>query len=40
MTQHGQSFMRGTLVLSVAAFINRILGFISGMAINEPIMRC
>lgn len=31
MSQHGQSFMRGTLVLSAAAFINRILGFISGM---------
>lgn len=26
-----QAFMRGTFVLSVAAFINRILGFISGM---------
>ncbi|MDQ6418507.1 stage V sporulation protein B [Paenibacillus sp. LHD-117] len=33
MSQHGQSFMRGALVLSVAAFINRILGFISGMYI-------
>ncbi|RIX52156.1 stage V sporulation protein B [Paenibacillus nanensis] len=33
MSQQGQSFMKGTLVLSVAAFINRILGFISGMYI-------
>ncbi|NBD27908.1 stage V sporulation protein B [Paenibacillus glycinis] len=31
MAQSKQSFMRGTLALSVAAFINRILGFISGM---------
>ncbi|OCT11328.1 stage V sporulation protein B [Paenibacillus pectinilyticus] len=37
MSQHGQSFMRGTLVLSVAAFINRILGFISGMYIARVL---
>ncbi|MDF2922266.1 MAG: stage sporulation protein [Paenibacillaceae bacterium] len=32
-----QSFMRGTLVLSVAAFINRILGFISGMFVARVL---
>ncbi|MDU0205539.1 MULTISPECIES: stage V sporulation protein B [Paenibacillus] len=37
MSQHGHSFMRGTLVLSVAAFINRILGFISGMYIARVL---
>ncbi|MDD9268371.1 stage V sporulation protein B [Paenibacillus sp. GCM10023248] len=37
MSQHGQSFMRGTLVLSIAAFINRILGFISGMYIARVL---
>lgn len=37
MSQHRQSFMRGTLVLSVAAFINRILGFISGMYIARVL---
>lgn len=37
MPQHGQSFMRGTLVLSAAAFINRILGFISGMYIARVL---
>jgi stage V sporulation protein B len=37
MSQHGQSFMRGTLVLSVAAFINRILGFISGMYVARVL---
>ncbi len=26
-----QSFLRGTFVLSAAAFVNRILGFVSGM---------
>ncbi|HZG85034.1 stage V sporulation protein B [Paenibacillus sp.] len=31
MTQTKQSFIRGTFVLSAAAFINRILGFVSGM---------
>ncbi|AZN41366.1 stage V sporulation protein B [Paenibacillus albus] len=31
MVQKKESFMRGTMALSVAAFINRILGFISGM---------
>ncbi|WP_141504594.1 stage V sporulation protein B [Paenibacillus luteus] len=37
MSQLGQSFMRGTLILSVAAFINRILGFISGMYIARVL---
>ncbi|MCR2804030.1 stage V sporulation protein B [Paenibacillus soyae] len=37
MSQHGQTFMRGTLVLSVAAFINRILGFVSGMYIARVL---
>lgn len=37
MVHQGQSFMRGTLVLSVAAFINRILGFISGMYIARVL---
>ncbi|WP_020619253.1 stage V sporulation protein B [Paenibacillus daejeonensis] len=37
MSQPGQSFMRGTLVLSAAAFINRILGFISGMYIARVL---
>ncbi|MCI3919165.1 stage V sporulation protein B [Paenibacillus sp. TRM 82003] len=31
------SFMRGTFVLSVAAFINRILGFISGMFVARVL---
>ncbi|MFC0332505.1 stage V sporulation protein B [Paenibacillus sepulcri] len=37
MAQPGQTFMRGTLVLSVAAFINRILGFISGMYVARVL---
>lgn len=37
MSQPGQSFMKGTLVLSIAAFINRILGFISGMYIARVL---
>ena len=37
MPQQGQSFMRGTLILSAAAFINRILGFISGMYIARVL---
>lgn len=37
MPQQGQTFMRGTLVLSIAAFINRILGFISGMYIARAL---
>lgn len=37
MSQHGQSFMKGTFVLSVAAFINRILGFFSGMYIARVL---
>ncbi|WP_168118966.1 stage V sporulation protein B [Paenibacillus sp. HB172176] len=32
-----QSFIRGTIALSVAAFINRILGFISGMYIARVL---
>lgn len=37
MPQQKQSFMRGTFVLSIAAFINRILGFISGMYIARVL---
>lgn len=32
-----QSFLRGTFVLSVAAFINRILGFVSGMFVARML---
>jgi stage V sporulation protein B len=35
--QQSQSFIRGTLVLSIAAFINRILGFISGMFVARVL---
>ncbi|WP_438444107.1 stage V sporulation protein B [Gorillibacterium sp. sgz5001074] len=37
MPQPSQSFMRGTFVLSVAAFVNRILGFISGMFVARML---
>ena len=37
MAQPEQSFMRGTLALSVAAFINRILGFISGIFVARVL---
>jgi stage V sporulation protein B len=37
MPQQSQSFMRGTFVLSVAAFINRILGFVSGMFVARVL---
>lgn len=37
MPQQPQSFMRGTLVLSVAAFINRMLGFVSGMYVARVL---
>jgi stage V sporulation protein B len=37
MPQPSQTFMRGTFVLSVAAFINRILGFISGMFVARVL---
>ncbi|QGQ96412.1 stage V sporulation protein B [Paenibacillus psychroresistens] len=37
MVQPTHSFMRGTLVLSVAAFINRILGFISGIFVARVL---
>ena len=37
MAQPEQTFMRGTLALSVAAFINRILGFISGIFIARVL---
>lgn len=37
MPNSPQSFMRGTFVLSVAAFINRILGFISGMFVARML---
>lgn len=37
MPQPSQSFMRGTFVLSVAAFINRILGFVSGMYVARML---
>ncbi len=37
MPQQGESFMRGTMILSAAAFINRILGFISGMYIARVL---
>jgi len=37
MAQPSQSFMRGTFVLSVAAFINRILGFISGIFVARVL---
>lgn len=37
MPQPSHSFIRGTVVLSVAAFINRILGFISGMFVARVL---
>jgi len=37
MIQPSQSFMRGTFILSIAAFINRILGFISGMFVARML---
>lgn len=37
MPQQKQSFMKGTFVLSIAAFVNRILGFISGMYIARVL---
>src|SRR5690606_3560677 len=37
MPEPNQSFMRGTFVLSVAALINRILGFISGMFVARVL---
>ncbi|GGD59732.1 stage V sporulation protein B [Paenibacillus nasutitermitis] len=37
MAQPGQSFLRGTFILSIAAFINRILGFISGMFVARVL---
>lgn len=37
MPQKPHSFMRGTLILSVAAFINRILGFVSGMFVARVL---
>jgi stage V sporulation protein B len=37
MSQPSQAFIRGTFVLSVAAFINRILGFISGMFVARVL---
>jgi stage V sporulation protein B len=37
MAQPSQTFMRGTFVLSVAAFINRILGFISGIFVARVL---
>ncbi|MUT68111.1 stage V sporulation protein B [Paenibacillus sp. NEAU-GSW1] len=37
MSHPKSSFMKGTLVLSAAAFINRILGFISGMYIARAL---
>ncbi|MFC5451315.1 stage V sporulation protein B [Paenibacillus aestuarii] len=37
MSQPSQAFMRGTFFLSVAAFINRILGFISGMFVARVL---
>ncbi|MBO7742812.1 stage V sporulation protein B [Paenibacillus sp. MWE-103] len=37
MAKPEHSFMRGTLVLSVAAFVNRILGFISGMFVARVL---
>lgn len=37
MTQQQQTFMRGTFVLSIAALVNRILGFISGMYIARVL---
>jgi stage V sporulation protein B len=37
MSQPKSSFVKGTLVLSAAAFINRILGFISGMYIARAL---
>ncbi|MFD1953010.1 stage V sporulation protein B [Paenibacillus thailandensis] len=37
MTQPERSFMRGTIILSTAAFINRILGFISGMFVARVL---
>ncbi|MBB3111498.1 stage V sporulation protein B [Paenibacillus phyllosphaerae] len=35
--QPSSSFMRGTFILSVAAFINRILGFVSGMFVARVL---
>lgn len=37
MPQQPQSFMKGAFVLSIAAFVNRILGFISGMYIARVL---
>ncbi|WP_274653384.1 stage V sporulation protein B [Paenibacillus humicola] len=37
MGQQKQSFIRGTMILSTAAFINRILGFISGMFVARVL---
>ncbi|MBP3962678.1 stage V sporulation protein B [Paenibacillus lignilyticus] len=37
MAHKKESFMRGTMALSVAAFINRILGFISGMFVARAL---
>lgn len=37
MPHSSQTFMRGTLVLSIAAFINRILGFVSGMFVARVL---
>lgn len=37
MSLPSQAFVRGTLFLSVAAFINRILGFVSGMFIARVL---
>lgn len=37
MPQQTSSFMKGTFVLSVAAFINRILGFVSGMFVARVL---
>ncbi|MFC0215730.1 stage V sporulation protein B [Paenibacillus chartarius] len=37
MPQPSQAFIRGTVFLSVAAFINRILGFISGMFVARVL---
>lgn len=37
MSQPSQAFIRGTFFLSVAAFINRILGFISGMFVARVL---
>ncbi|QHW34815.1 stage V sporulation protein B [Paenibacillus rhizovicinus] len=37
MAHPERSFMKGTLALSIAAFINRILGFISGMFVARVL---